>query len=68
MVWGGMQTEFLPLQIASGILIAVFLLAVLRYASALWARGDTAFAGVIALPALLISLALIGAGAGMFEW
>jgi hypothetical protein len=58
----------LPLQIASGILIAALIMFMVRSALAWWARGDAGMAITLLVPATLIGGGLVFAGLGLVAW
>lgn len=62
---GLVDIHALPLQIASGILIAVLVLAGMRFATSRWARNDRGTAAVAAVLCGGLGLALIVAGLGL---
>lgn len=63
-----MENALLPLQVASGILIAVVIVWVFKHGIALWQRGDYGFAFFAFAPALLFGGGLIFAGLGLVAW
>jgi hypothetical protein len=62
------MTDYLPLQIASGILIAGTILLIPRFASWLWREGDRGAAVFVGGAFFLFAGALIAAGLGLVPW
>jgi hypothetical protein len=60
--------EHLPLQIASGILIAGAVMLMARYSMALWAGGERWPAVYLGLASTIIGGGLIAAGLGLVHW
>ncbi|MGR3525058.1 MAG: hypothetical protein ACU0CT_03550 [Paracoccaceae bacterium] len=58
----------LPLQIASGILIAALVMFMARSALVWWGKGDATMALFLLVPASLIGGILIFAGLGLVAW
>lgn len=58
----------LPLQIASGILIAALVMFMARSALVWWSKGDAGMALMLLVPASLIGGSLIFAGLGLVAW
>jgi hypothetical protein len=65
---GGMETALLPLQVASGILIAVTLVWFFRLGLALAQKGEWQWAMFAFIPTGLVGGGLILAGLGLVVW
>lgn len=65
---GGMDTALLPLQVASGILIAVTLVWFFRLGLTFAQKGEWQWAVFTFVPTCLLGGGLILAGAGLVAW
>ena len=65
---GGMDTALLPLQVASGILLAVIIVWVFKLGLALAQKGEFQSAMFAFVPAALMGGGLILAGLGLVGW
>ena len=63
-----MEIEHLPLQIASGILIAATVMFAFRYAFVLWREDEKSGAIMVWLASIVGGGALIAAGIGLASW